>query len=145
MRKKVLATFLIMTTVFSAGVLAVRSVKADETATFSPLVEKLIEKFNLNKDEVNNVVNEVKSERQQQMLKFQEERLNQAVADGVITNSQKQALLDKFTQRQNKRQQEREEIQNWFKTQGIDQTKLAPYLGFGHYGKFGGKGMWMMK
>lgn len=76
-----------------------------------------------------------------------EERLNQAVDDGVITAEQKEALSSKFAQLQQKREQHQAELEAWFKEQGIDPKALTPYGGFGHHMGFvhlGGYGRWHM-
>jgi flagellar biosynthesis GTPase FlhF len=105
---------------------------------YPPIVQKLVEKFNLNEDEVKSFFDEQRQERQQQMLQTKEERLNQAVSDGVITEGQKQALQEKWQEmwqeRQVEREQHQEEMQNWFEEQGIDPEALMQYGGFGHRG-----------
>ena len=78
------------------------------------------------------------------MQQHKEERLSQAVEDGVISEEQKQALQDKWQEmwqeRQVEREQHREEMQAWFEEQGIDPEALRQYGGFkmGMHGGFGG-------
>lgn len=110
-----------------------------------PIVDKLVERFNLNEDEVVGVFDEAREERQQQMEEQwrtrMEERLDEAVSDGVLTTDQKQALLDKQTEMQEKHQQLREEWRQWQEQSGIDFEALAPYrVGFGCGGKGFGRG-----
>lgn len=100
-----------------------------------PVVDKLVERFNLNKDEVIGVFDEVRQEKQQQMLTAMGERLDEAVNDGVITTEQKQALLNKHQEMWEKQNQLREEMQTWMEQSGIDFEKLAPYRVV-----FGGRG-----
>ena len=59
------------------------------------LVDKLANKFHLNKTEVQQVFDEHKQERRQEMEKRYEERLTQAVKDGKLTEEQKIKLLAK--------------------------------------------------
>lgn len=133
--------FLISILAFLAGGIFVRSIKANSNnSTFPPIVERLVEKFNLNKTEVEKVVEEYRNERIQQKKQLMEERLSQAVKDGVINESQKQALLKKFEEIIQRREQEKQEFQNWLSNQGIDMQKLAPYLGKIR-GRCGFKGM----
>jgi DNA-binding transcriptional regulator YhcF (GntR family) len=114
-------------------------VKANEGSSH-PVIQVLAERFGLNEDEVEEVFDEVRAEHFAQMQQTKEEMLNQAVEDGVITEEQKQAMLDKFAQNQTERVQHKEEMQAWFKEQGIDHEALMQYGGFGHK-RFGHKGM----
>jgi competence protein ComGC len=102
----------------------------------SPIVQKLVEKFDLNANEVVTTFNELREEHRTQMRAEREERLNQAVADGVITEEQKQALIQKQEEMQAEMEQHREEMDAWFEKQGIDRDALSNYGGFG-----GPKGM----
>lgn len=108
------------------------------------VVDKLVERFGLNKDEVTGVFDEMHQERQQERQAYMESRLDQAVKDEVITADQKQALLNKHKEMQEKQKQLREEMQKWMEESGIDFEKLAPYRvgfggpGFGRGHKFGG-------
>ena len=65
----------------------------DETG--STLVDRLATRFNLNRDEVQQVVDEVRTERHQAHEARYAERLEQAVADGVLTTEQKDQLIAK--------------------------------------------------
>lgn len=112
--------------------------KTQNQGTFPPIIEKLIERFNLNKDEVKKTIEDYKTERQNQRRKQIEERLNKAVKDGVITEAQKEALLKKMEEWQNQNRNQREEMRKWLEDSGIDFKKLAPY-GIGMFGKGVGK------
>lgn len=85
---------------------------AEETNNYSPIVQKLIEKFKLNTDEVDKVISEVQTEREKQREEMatkrkteMEEKLTQAVKDGKITEEQKtkiMALMENSGPNQNK-------------------------------------------
>ncbi len=75
------------------------------------------------------VFDEVHQERQQERQAQMTERLDEAVADGVITRDQKQALLDKHAEMREKHEQLREEMHQWREESGIDFEALAPYKG----------------
>lgn len=115
------------------------------TTTNTPtLLQKIIDKFGLNQTEVDQVVADYRNQRRQQMQAQYEERLNQAVADGKITEKQKQLILEKHNQLQSQwnaqlqqRQQHYAEMQAWAKENNIDLS----YLGFG-LGR-GGRGSMM--
>ena len=144
MSKKLLISLLTLGAVISLATYGVSSIRASETGTANPVISRLAEKFNLEENDVEAVFDAVHEERQEEMKKVREERLNEAVSDGVITEAQKNALIAKWDGLQQRHEQERQEMQQWFEDQGIDPTKLAPYGGFGRHGGFGKMGMGMM-
>ncbi len=119
--------------------------KADDNNTnSSTLVDKIVEKFNLNKDEVESVVGELHTQRQQERQAMQDSKLDTAVSDGVITEGQKKELIEKrnsFREQQEQvRQAHRDEMSKWMSDNGIDSTKLQSYMGGGNgKGKFRGE------
>lgn len=137
MTKKLLATLLVLGGMLSAGYFGVGAVMADDQNPHGVLVSRIADRFNLNEEDVEAVFTAVRDERQEEMKKQKEERLNQAVTDGVITENQKNTLLERMQEHQQERGQNREEMQNWFEEQGIDETKLRNYLGFDGRGEKG--------
>lgn len=155
MKSKLILTILGLT-VLGAAVFGTLGVHA-QTSTNNPvtsLVEKLAQKFGLNQAEVQAVFNEHRSQIHAQMLVRIEERLNQAVTDGKITEAQKQLILDKHKEFQEKHEAQKETLQNltpderraeieknkteletWAKENGIDLQYLFPL--FGHHHEFG--------
>ena len=107
------------------------------TSQFPPLIQKIIEKFNLNPSEVQKVINEERQEREKQRLSLLEEKLNQAVKDKVISEEQKKALLERWQKMWQERKQNREENQKWFEENKIDWQKLGLYLGGKGFGRKG--------
>jgi hypothetical protein len=107
------------------------------TSQFPPLIQKIIEKFNLNPSEVQKVIDEERQEREKQRLSLLEEKLNQAVKDGVISEEQKKALLESWQKRLEECRQIRQEERKWFEENKIDWQKLGPYLGGKGLGKRG--------
>jgi len=140
MTKKLLATILILGGMVSAGYFGAGAIFADDESQRNTIVTKLAQKFNLNESEVEAVFQSVRDERQVEMQQQREKRLNDAVNDRVITDAQKNAILTKMQEHQEERGQNRQEMQNWFEEQGIDQTKLRDYLGFGGHGSRKGIG-----
>lgn len=109
-------------------------------AKFPIVIQKIIDKFSLNSGEVQKVMEEVQTERQQEARNQREAKLEEAVKAGVITSEQKQTLLDRQGEWQEKQRQLMEEKRQWIEKSGIDFEKLAPYrAGFGSKG-FGGRG-----
>jgi DNA-directed RNA polymerase specialized sigma subunit len=66
-----------------------------QTGRFDTLVSRLANRFGVPEDEVQQVFDEVHAEHQSQMQTMFEERLNEQVSTGEITEDQKQAILDK--------------------------------------------------
>lgn len=164
MKKKIFLPLLAILVVGS-GLLMSRVVQAEEGTRpnpFASLVQKIADKFGLNKDEVQEVVDEVRAEHQEEMQQQREERqaemetsfeeqLTQAVESGEITKEQKQLILAKREEinasrqtategaedmteeeRRAARETEREELETWAEENGIDMKYLM--------GGFGGKG-----
>ena len=121
------------------------------------LIDRLAEKFNLDKNQVQQVITEVKTEKQQErrteMQSKWEAKLTEAVADGKITEAQKQLIITKHTEVQAKlldwqnltfeeRKTKLEELRNELKTWAEENTIPNPFqlmAGLG-YGRDGGKG-----
>ncbi len=140
--KRTLIPIIGLVVLLGAGVLGLATVKRVQAQTTSPtIVQRITQRFGLNEGDVKGVFDEQRQEQFQEKQKFEEQRLTQAVSDGAITEAQKQALLDKWTEIQGQEQKIRDDYQKWLEDQGIDVTKLAPYAGFGHHGGFGGGGM----
>ena len=135
-KKKILLSIVGLAALVATGLLATKAVRADDAVNYPPFVERLVERFNLNESDVQTFFDEQRVEHHQAMLQNREERLNQAVSDGVITEAQKEALTNKWEEMQQERQLHREEMQKWFEEQGIDTEVLREYAGFGH-GRFG--------
>lgn len=155
MKNKILISSLVVGLVSFAGVLGLQKVRAEDTNNFSPLIQRIVEKFNLNKDEVSGVVSNFRGEQQKLRQQDITDRLAQAVKDGKITEDQKNTILAKVTEwqsqmgtmnsltveeRRTKMNEHRTEMQEWEKNTGID---LQGILGKGAGGTRG-LGMGMM-
>ena len=126
---------------------------ASDQNPMSSLVQKIADKFGLNKDEVQAVFDENRQEHQARMQQRYEERLTQDVKDEKITEEQKQLILQKHKELSENRQskmeemknmsveerktemeRERQELENWAKENGIDPQYLmggfGPHKGF---------------
>jgi len=140
MNKKLLIPTLGLFALVELGVLGASAVSAEDN-NYPPFVQGLAEKFGLNQDEVKTFFDEQMEVRHEEMIQAKEERLDQAVEDGVITEEQKQALINKWEELRQKHEAEREELQAWFEEQGIDQKSLRDYWGFGPRGMHQHMGM----
>lgn len=115
---------------------------AQSDGSSGTLVDKIAQKFNLNRDEVQKVFDENraehKAERQQQL----EEKLNQAVAQGQITSEQKDEILAKLkemrsfmdslkdkssSERKSAIKAKRDELKQWAKDNNIPEKFIMPH------------------
>lgn len=74
------------------GTLGAEPLKEGE---YPPLVERFAERFNLDKDEILEFLEELKEEKRLEMEQRFEERLDELVEEGELTAAQKEAILDK--------------------------------------------------
>ncbi len=99
------------------------------------MIQELSQRFNLNQQEVESFFEEKQEERQAEMQSLFEERLSQAVADGKITEEQRQEILEKHQEireqrqafrdlepeeRRQKMQEVHQEMQQWMESNGIE-------------------------
>lgn len=155
MNKKLLLTAVTIT-VLGTGLFGLQAVSAQTTTDPSAsIVQKISEKFGLNKDEVQKVFDEEHAARHAEMQAKMEERLKTLVSEGKITEAQKQLIIAKQKELQTEREANRQNMQNltpeqrktemesrkteldaWAKENGID----TQYLFFGHGMKGFGRG-----
>jgi hypothetical protein len=120
---------------------------------FDTIIQKLVERFGLNQEEVAAVFEEARDEKRAEMEQRHEERLNEAVQNGKLTEEQKNLILQKKeelqTQReqykdqdvsqedwQELREQHRADIKEWADENGIDTKYLmGPKGGHGPGGE----------
>lgn len=121
----------------------------------SNLVDKLVSKFNLNKEDVQSVYDEAHKEHEAQREQEQTKKLQALVDNGTITASQKTAIEVKIKEmkaecesskdsfkdlsedeRKAKMDEKRQKLESWAKEQGLDLSKLRGVLmgGRGHGG-----------
>ena len=118
------------------GGFALTKTFAAGTTNGNGFVQSLAQKIGVDETKLDTAMNEVRSEERQTQL---EENLSKAVTDGVITEEQKQLVIDKQTEIEQKQKELQTEMQNWAKDNSIDMTSLQKYLGRG--GKGAGMGM----
>ncbi len=151
-QKNLIVAGLLTATMLGGGVFALSASAATDSAN---LADKLATKFNINKDEVQKVIDEEHearhTERQAEMQTRLEERLSQAVTDGKLTEEQKTKVLEYVKSQEGFRdslkdktpeerraamEAHREEVKKWASDNGIDET----FVMFGGHNK-GGHGM----
>lgn len=126
MRYKILLITLLITAI-GVGLFTTTRVLAQNTTDnqnpMSSLVQKIVDKFGLNKDEVQAVFDQDRTERQAEMEKNRAKReaemetkfkteLDQDVKDGKITQAQADLILAKREELKTKRQSEMQNTQN---------------------------------
>lgn len=102
------------------------------TGTNTSLVDKLAQKFNLKKEDVQAVFDQEKAERQAERQQELSTRLQKAVDAGKITAEQKTLIENKLKELQTARDNEMNDLKTWAEQNTIDMR----YLMMG--GKHGG-------
>lgn len=128
---------------FSQTAQAESTVKPEGT-----LVQAIAEKFGLNQAEVQAVFDDQREKHHEVMQQKLEERLNQAVKDGKITEDQKTKILEKHAEfkqnheslkdmtpeeRRTAMQQKHDELKSWAEAEGIDLSYLMMGHGMGRH------------
>ena len=103
------------------------------------VVSTLSEKLGVPEDKVTAAFDSIETERQAARVVERKAQLDKAVTAGAITQEQEDKLVAKQAELQSAREKERTELEQWYKDNGIDQTKLSEYTGRGGMGM--GKGM----
>ncbi len=120
-------------------------------APFTSLIDQISQKFNLDKNQVNQVVDQFRQERRAQRQSQRQQQmtagLDKAVQDGVISQSQRQAILEQFNKYMGTGQprEHMDEMHDWMESQNLDPVKLRSYIGGlganGHHGMGMGRHM----
>jgi Ni/Co efflux regulator RcnB len=119
-------TAILLTAVMAGGLfLASQTVLAQEEQT--SLIERLAQRFGLNQAEVENEFEQFRQEGGSRRGRQIKGDLDQAVADGVISAEQKQALETKRQEWQAEREAHQEEMRAWMEENGFDCQALSQY------------------
>ena len=97
--------------------------------------QSLASKLGVDESKVSTAMQEINTEERQSRLS---DSITKAVEAGVITEDQKQSVIDKQNELEDKQQALIDEMKTWAEQNGIDYEKLQQYLGKGM-----GKGMGM--
>lgn len=145
MNKKLAIFFPIFAAVMISGALWSTNQVNAETSDPISIIDRIAEKFNLNRDEVQQVFDEAKIEHQDMMQERLINALNEAVSEGKITSEQKEAILEKHNEIMANREAMMEEMKNmtpeerrfamqnrgedlreWAQNQGINLDEIMP-------------------
>lgn len=114
---------------------------SDDSGPSISLVQRIANYFSLDKNEVQKVFDENKADRINDRQQKLETRLDQAVKDGKLTSEQKEKLLAKLKELQGQikddrvndrkehrqqMQQNRDELKQWAKDNGINLEEVLP-------------------
>jgi len=119
------------------GVVGIRSISAEEATNYPPIIQNLAEKFNANSEDVKGVFEQTREQQQAEMKQQFEENLDQAVADGKITQEQKETFQAKHSAIEKKMEEVRalrQEMRTWAEENDIDFQSLRPAGGKGFLG-----------
>ena len=103
-----------------AGAGVASAMQGSESPSNDSLIDRLVEKFNLNKDEVSAVFKEDRAAKEADMKAKVSEKLQKAVDAGKITAEQKTIIETKLTELEDAREDEQAALQAWAKEKGID-------------------------
>lgn len=144
--------------ILAAGVFGTTKIFAEDSSQYPHdlFIQRLVDKFGLNKDDVTKVFEEEHVARQEEMKKRFNDRLTQAVTEGKLTDEQKQKIIVKHEEMQQSREQnmnswqtisweerqsvmesKREEMKKWADENSIDMQYL---MGIGNGGGMGRRG-----
>jgi len=97
-RKTIIIPTMLIIALMTTGALGVQAVFAQEDPMYRPLVERIADEFGLDEDQVEDVIQELREQKQAEMHARWLEVLDQAVRNGRVTEEQRQALIDKHSQ-----------------------------------------------
>lgn len=119
-----------------------------ETSTLPPMVGDLVEKFNLNEEEVSAYLEEVHAEHQAEREAELKESLDAALSEGKITQEQYDAIWAKheevkadredMTQNRGEVKGREDGLREYLEDEGIDTSILPEREGFGKRGSGNG-------
>ena len=164
-KNKAIIPVVALAILLGAGAYGVNNIYAADDEQRSSLVDKLVEKFNLNKEDVEAVFKENREERKQEMEDRYNSMLDEAIENGEITEDQKNLILEKRAELEKEREANREKmkdnngekpsdeemeamkeerdaerkaLESWAEEKGIDVKYLMGMDGHGGKGGFGG-------
>ena len=111
MKKQLIVSTLALAILGLVAYGATRAYADNQWGGHTTIIEKLVERFGLNEEDVKAVFDETRKEHQVEMQSRLEERLNKAVASGDLTESQKQAIIAKHEEMKVNREANHESFQ----------------------------------
>lgn len=156
MKKKITLSVVGLTLLGVVAYGTTRAYAGNQWGEYPSIIEKLVERFGLNEEDVKAVFDETREEHKAQMQSRLEERLDEAVKSGDLTEEQKQLILAKHEelkaeteankesfqdmtpeQRKEAMETKKAELESWVEQNGID---LKYFFGGPRFGR--GHGFW---
>ncbi len=143
MNKKIIVPALVLGAAVAVGALSYVGATSAAGNGFGggEMASNLAEKLGVEESQVDAAMEEMRGEKRAVRQAEQEEKLSEAVTDGVITDEQKQAIIDYRSEMHEDREQKRAENQTWMEESGIDHEALREYTGGGEGREEGHGGM----
>lgn len=144
--KKIIIPSIVIAIVMIVGLIGLNNSRAQNTNDYPVVVQNLVDQFDLDTNVVDEVIAETRDEKHNLVQGKHEEKLNQAVIDGLITEEQKSAILAmkseffnkhselsslSFEERREAKSELKEKFNTWAEENGIDLKQL---YGFNHEG-----------
>ena len=115
MKKKIIISIFGLALLGLVAFSTTRVYAGNQWGDHATIIGKLVERFGLNEEDVKAVFDETKEEHQAQMQSRLEERLNEAVTSGDITEQQKQLILAKHEELKAQKEADKESWQDMSK------------------------------
>jgi len=98
MTRKFVIPALFIVSILAVGTVGITKVYAQDAGTYPPVVQKLAERFNLKEEEVVQVFEEVRDEQRAERYAIWADKLDELVARGELSEEQKEALIEKHAE-----------------------------------------------
>ncbi len=143
-KKKFVFPSIIAIAIIAITLMSANYVSAQEGVVNRPIVQRLAEKFNLDTNEVQKVFDEERETRQAERYALFVEKLDDLVAEGKLTQEQKDYLVahhEKMqgvheemitlepSERREKAQSLHSELEVWAESQNLDLSEIMPFQG----------------
>ena len=149
MKSKIILLGLTVALLATLGIAGTNGVGANDNTTFPPAIQALIDRFDLNEDEVSEVLEETRAQKHEEKRALMGEKLDGLVSEGKLTEEQKSKLLTKLDEMKANNEewrnidkeevmeimrQRKEEMKSWAKSEGINLEEI--FLGEGFKEEF---------
>ncbi len=162
MDKKILLGLTVASVVtLLSGMALAAPIRANENNKYSPLVQGLVDKFGLNKNEVDTVITTVRGQQMQKRQAEIDTKLSQAVNDKKLTQAQKDELVKLQTEWRDTRPDNWASMSNeerktymdthqdamhaWATKNNVDIESILGFGGRGGFDRGNGEGRGMMR
>jgi polyhydroxyalkanoate synthesis regulator phasin len=159
MKKKLIIPVLGLALVGLVGYGTIRAYADYSSSRYSTVIQKLVERFGLNEEEVKDVFEEVREEHHTQVQTDFEDWLSEAVTSGDLTEEQKQLILEKHEELKSDKESfqdmtreemyqamldRKTELKSWAEENEIDLEYFYGWKGMwgGHFGHMKGGFGW---